>query len=173
EDHVVALNLASRRFRTLTARSKLSHGSPRYSPDGRYLALLTQNRRKSPVAPARIALIDRARPGLRILGARWDGGIHAPLAWTADSAALLFMAEEDARQHLFRFEIGRQAPEAIARGGFVSDFSASAGAIAFVRNTMSIPPAVFWTAGDGEKRIDRFNDDLVAGWRVGDVREFR
>ena len=173
EDHIVALNLASRRFRTLTARSKLSHGSPRYSPDGRYLALLTQNLRKSPVAPVRIALIDRAHPGLRVLGARWDVGIHAPLAWTVDSAALLFMAEEDARQHLFRFEIGRRRPEAVARGGYVGDFSISGGAIGFVRNTMSIPPAVFWTTGHGEKRIDRFNNDLVAGWRLGEVREFR
>src|SRR5512141_836941 len=39
---MVALNLRNGRFRTLTGRSKLSFEYPRYSPDGRWLAMLSQ-----------------------------------------------------------------------------------------------------------------------------------
>jgi dipeptidyl aminopeptidase/acylaminoacyl peptidase len=173
EDHLVTLDLRSRRFRVVTARSRLSHASPRYSPDGRYLALITQNLRQSPVAALRLGLIDRRGGTLRILGTRWDTGIHAPLEWSADSTALYLMAEEDARPNLYRFAIGRGTGEVVVRGGVVSDFAMAGGAIAFVRSTMSIPPAVFCTAGEGERRIDRFNDAALAGLRMGEVREFR
>jgi dipeptidyl aminopeptidase/acylaminoacyl peptidase len=173
DEHIAALDLRTGSFRCLTASSKLSHSSPSYSPDGKQVAILTQDLRKSPVAPVRIALIDRRTARLRLVAARWDGGIHAPLAWSADSGSLVFLAEEGARQHLFRLPTSRQAPEPIARGGFVADFAIAGGAVAFVRDTMSTPPAVFWSGGDGEKRIDRFNDELMAGLRVGEVREFQ
>jgi dipeptidyl aminopeptidase/acylaminoacyl peptidase len=173
EDHLVSLDLRRRRFRTRTAQSKLSHGSPRYSPDGRYIALLTQDLRRSPVAAIRVGLLERRGGRLQVLARRWDRSVHAPLSWSADSTALLFLAEDEARQNLYRFEPGRAAPEVVARGGVVSDFWIAGSAVAFVRSTMSSPPAVFWSDGGAEKRIDRFNDELVAGLRFGAVREFR
>ena len=60
EYHVVALDLRAKRFRTLTKGSRLSHASPSYSPDGKWLALLTCNLRRSSVAETRIALVDRS-----------------------------------------------------------------------------------------------------------------
>jgi dipeptidyl aminopeptidase/acylaminoacyl peptidase len=173
EEHLVTLDLRTRRFRTLTAQSKLSHASPRYSPDGRFIALVTQDLRKSPVAAIRLGLIERGTRHLRVLGTRWDRSVHVPLAWSPDSASVFLMAEDDARQNLYRFELGRAAPEVVARGGVVSDFSVAGTAVAFIRSTMSIPPAVFWASPGGEKRVDRFNDALLARLRLGEVREFR
>ena len=59
EDHLFALDLSGKRFRPLTEASKLSHSCPRYSPDGRTIALLTQDLKRSFVAEARLATIDR------------------------------------------------------------------------------------------------------------------
>src|SRR6185503_2637224 len=173
ETHIGALDLATRRVTNLTRASRLSHESPRYSPDGRFIAMLTANLKRSPVDANRVTLLDRRDGGLKVRGARWRGGIHAPLAWDADSRAVVFNAEEDARVNLYRFGIGAAAPEAIARGGVVLDFAVSAGGIAFTRSTMSTPPAIYWNGGEGEKRVDRFNDELLAARRVGEVREFR
>jgi XTP/dITP diphosphohydrolase len=53
-------------------------------------------------------------------------------------------AEDNARQHLYRLEIGKRSPEIVARGGVVSDFDVAGDAIAYVRNDMSTPPGVFW-----------------------------
>jgi dipeptidyl aminopeptidase/acylaminoacyl peptidase len=174
-DHqIVALDIAKKRFRSLTAASHLNHESPRYSPDGRWLALMAQDQRKSPVAPHRLALIDRAGGALKVLKSAWDGDMHAPLGWSADSSAVHFMAEEDARQHLFRWPIGARAPSIAARGGTVMQFDVAGEALVVVRNDMSTPPQVFWSAaGEDERRIDRFNDALMAKARMGEVREFR
>ena len=173
ETEMVALDLRSGKFRTLTQGSTLSHDSPRYSPDGRWLAMLTSDTKRNPLAPALVALLDRRKGKLEVKLAKWDRGIHAPLAWDASSSALYFCAEEQARQHLFRWELDARKPEVVARGGMVGDFDVSGSATVFVRNTMSSPPAVFWSApGERERRLDRLNDGVMKGVRLGEVREF-
>ena len=171
---MVALDLRSGKFRTLARGSRLSQEYPRYSPDGRWLAMLTQDLQKSPVAARNLTLFDRAKGTLAVVSAKWPQGLHAPLAWNAESSAIVFCAEDHARQHLFRWTLGSSgAPEVIARGGTVGDFDLSGEAIAFVRNTMSSPPAVYWSApGENERRIDALNDSVMAGLKLGEVREF-
>jgi dipeptidyl aminopeptidase/acylaminoacyl peptidase len=174
EYHIVALDLRDRRFRTLTKRSRLSHASPRYSPDGKRLAMLTQDLRRSPVAADRIALLERDSDRLRVFPEDWDRSVHAPLEWTGDSSALLFLAEDNARTHVWRWRLAEAAPEIAALGGTVTDFAVAGQTIAFVRNTMSTPPAVFCTSPErGERRLDRFNDDVMKDVAVGEVREVR
>ncbi len=173
EYHLIALDLRRKRFRTLTARSPLNHETPRYSPDGRWIALITQNLKRSFVDTQRLALIDRRNGSLKAASARWDRGVHPPLVWSGDSSAVHFVAEDNARQHLFRFEIGKAAPQVAARGGVVGDFDVAGGAVAFVRNDMSTPPGVFWSApGKRERRIDRLNVGVLDGVKLGEVREF-
>ncbi len=174
-DHeIVVLDIAKKRFRSVTGASKLNHESPRYSPDGRWLAVLTQDQRKSPIAPHRLTLIDLANGRLEVVKSGWDRSVHAPLAWTADSSAVLFAAEDDARQHLFRWEIGKREPEVLVRGGTVTDFDAASESVVFIRHDMSTPPAVFSRgAGGEERRIDGLNHGVMERMRLGEVREFR
>jgi len=173
EYQLVALDLRSRRFRTLTRNSPLNHETPRYSPDGRWIALITQNLKRSHIDTQRLALIDRRTGRMTIATQRWDRSIHPPLTWNGDSTAVHFVAEESARQHLWRLQVGSRKPEAVARGGVVSDFDVAGEAIAFVRNSMSTPPAVFWSApGMAERRIDALNRGVLDGVKLGDVREF-
>jgi dipeptidyl aminopeptidase/acylaminoacyl peptidase len=170
---LVALDLARKRFRTLTGRSALNHETPSYSPDGRWIALVTQDLRKSPVDTQRLALVDRRGGKLTVATSRWDRSVVPPLVWSGDSTAVHFVAEDNARQHLFRFGIGKRVPEIVAQGGVVSDFDVAGDAVAYVRNDMSTPPGVFWSApGSAPRRIDRLNPGTLAGVRLGEVREF-
>ena len=172
EYQIVTLDLKEKSFRTLTRGSRLSNESPAYSPDGRHLAFLTRNLRRSAVAESRIAVLDRKRGALQALPWAWDRSADAPLFWEAGSSALLFAAESDARRSLFRWPLGEKRPEVAALGGSVTDFCTRAGTVAFVRNTMSTPPQVFaWTGSRGERRLDRFNDDVMAGIALGEVAE--
>ncbi|MGZ5098204.1 MAG: S9 family peptidase [Usitatibacter sp.] len=174
ENDLVALDLRRERFRTLTTGSKLNHESPRYSPDGRWIAVLTQDLRKSPIAPHKLALIDRRKSMSEVVKTTWDRSVHAPLAWAPDSSAVLFVSEDDARSHLFRWTLGKRVPEVAARGGTVGDFDVAGDALVFVRSTMSSPPAVFWSRADEEeRRIDRLNDAVMEGVRLGEVKEFQ
>jgi dipeptidyl aminopeptidase/acylaminoacyl peptidase len=174
EHGLVALDLRKRKFHALSTGSRLNHESPRYSPDGRWIAVLTQDLRKSPIAPHKLTLIDRRRSKVEVVRTPWDRSVHAPLAWAADSSAVLFVAEDDARTHLFRWSLGRKVPEVVARGGTVGDFDVAGDALAFVRNDMSTPPGVFWSrTGEAERRIDRLNDAVMERVRLGEVKEFR
>ena len=88
EHHIVALDLRAKRFRTLTKGSRLDHESPAYSPDGKSIAILTRNLRRSSLAETRIALFDRQQgqargatrlPGTAACTRRWHGrGIPRP-----------------------------------------------------------------------------------------------
>ena len=172
-NHLVALDLRRRRFRTLTTRSALNHEAPRYSPDGRWIALTTQDLRRSFVDTSRLALIDRRSGKLTIETRRWDRSVVTPIVWSKDSSAVYFTAEDNARTHLYRHKIGTRAPVVVAGGGTVGDFDVVGEAIAYVRNDMSSPPAVHWkSAGQPSRRIDRFNDKVMAGVKLGEVREF-
>jgi dipeptidyl aminopeptidase/acylaminoacyl peptidase len=172
DTEMVALDLRSGKFRSLTRGSKLSLDHPSYSPDGRYLAMLAQDRRKSPIALHRLALYDRRRERLDVASSGWDRSVHAPLQWDAEGKAIFYAGESDARQHLYRWTLGSRRPDIVVQGGIVSDFDVSGDSVVFIRNTMSTPPQVFsFAAGAGERRIDRFNDEVMGGIRVGDVRE--
>ena len=175
ENQIVALDLRSGRFRSLTARSPLNHEYPRYSPDGTRIALLTQNLRRNPVAEQKLAFIDRRRGTVEVVRARWDRSIrHPPRMGTRAPIAVVFPAEDGARTHIcFAGPSGRGPRKCWRRGGTVGDFDAAAGAVAFVRNNMGTPPAVFWSApGAAERRIDGFNAGVMDGVKLGEVREF-
>jgi len=61
-----------------------------------------------------------------------------------------------------------------ARGGAVSDFDVAADAVVFVRNNMSTPPQVFWSAaGMDERRIDSLNEGVLDGVKLGEVKDLR
>ena len=173
ETELVALDLRSRRFRSLTRGSKLSHDYPSYSPDGRWIALLTQDLRRSYVAPHQLALIDRKRGGVKVVSGAWDRGFAPPLVWSADSQGIYFTAEDEARMHLYRWPLGGRKPAPVAKGGIVSHFDVAGDHIVFIRNSMSTPPEVFSRVGARERRIDRFNADVMGRVKLGDVREFR
>ncbi|HZZ93867.1 MAG TPA: S9 family peptidase [Usitatibacter sp.] len=166
------IDLRTRRVRDITSRSPLLHETPCYSPDGRFIALVTQDQRRSPVAMHRLALIERSSGRLDVVGARWDRAVHAPLAWTRDSSAVLYAGEDRARTHLWRWDVGSRKPRVIVNGGTISDFALAGEGVVLVRNDMSRPPAVFFaTKGSPERRIDRFNDDVMDGVKMGEVRE--
>jgi dipeptidyl aminopeptidase/acylaminoacyl peptidase len=174
EHELIALDLSKGKFRTLTPGSKLHHESPCYSPDGRWIAVLTQDLRRSPIAPQRLMVLDRRKRGAGTVKATWDRSVHVPFAWAADSSAVFFVAEDDARTHLFRWTLGRKAPEVVGRGGTVGDFDLAGDALAYVKNDMSTPPGVYWSrVGEEPLRIDRLNGEVMDGVRLGKVKEFR
>jgi len=166
------LDVRTRRVRDITSRSPLSHETPSYSPDGRWIALVTQDLARSPVAMHRLAMIDRANGKLDVVGARWDRAVHAPLAWARDASAVLYAGEDRARTHLWRWDVGARKPRMIVEGGTVTDFAIAGEGAVLVRNDMSTPPGVFYARkGSDVRRIDRFNEEAMAGVRMGDVRE--
>jgi dipeptidyl aminopeptidase/acylaminoacyl peptidase len=170
-DDVVVLDTRSGKWRNLTEDNKADDGAPRYSPDGKWLA---DTRQLVPYAPdrQRLVVVDRAAKSKRTLAENWDYSV-GDLAWTPDSKGFVLAAEEKGRQHIWTLPLGG-TPRATVQGGTNSslDLSGDGKTIAFARTTMGMPGAVFAANADGSnvRRIEKFNDELVAQWDLGEVR---
>ncbi|HSV17173.1 MAG TPA: S9 family peptidase [Casimicrobiaceae bacterium] len=172
---IVTLDLGTRRKRVLTADSGRSDGYPVYSRDGRYLAYTSFDTARAFNDQGVLMLLDRRRGSMRAPMSRFDRAVQH-VAFTPDSAAVLFMAEDRGRTGIWRLPLGSDAPELAVPGGSVLGFAqAQAGdAIAFTRASSAHPPAVFAARADGkdERPIENLNRALLARHAIGETREF-
>jgi len=172
---IVTLQLASRRVRNLTGESGLSDAYPRYAPDGRLLAYLSFDIERAFNDQGHIRVHERKSGKSLRIAPRFD---RAPLSlnWTADSQALLFLAEDRGRVGLYRMPLNAAAGALVVPGGAVSGYARSrdSGVLAYTRSTAAHPPALFACRGDGaaERSLGALNRSVLARHAVGEVREF-
>ena len=171
---IVELDMRTRRFRNLTsgAPQRDFHG-PRYSPDGTRIACLSANVRRNPRAQNEITLIERGSGRLVVASRRWDRSVEPPLRWSSDGKSILCAVQEQARQHVFRFDLSARRPEILIRGGLVSEFDVASGTVAFVRNDMDTPPTVHASRDGAERKLEAFNDAMLRRFRFGPSEEVR
>ncbi|CAN5919743.1 S9 family peptidase [soil metagenome] len=145
--------------------------APRYSPDGTQVAFTASNVGKTHTAPAHLAL--QARGGQRkVLSDTWDHSVDGPLRWSEDGHSIYLTAESQGRRHLYRYSIeGRTATIAVA-GGWVHGFDVAGDVVATCADAMDHPVRVH-AQRDGHEplRIERFNDDLLAQYQLGEHEE--
>jgi dipeptidyl aminopeptidase/acylaminoacyl peptidase len=171
---VVVVSLIDGTWRNLTADNPAADFLPRYSPDGRWIAYAAATIRSFSADGLKLQLYDRTSGARRVLAGGWDRS-PASLAWSPDGRRLYFTAEDRARQPLWSLELDGAEPRPLIEGGTVAPFAVSreGGTIAYVRTSMGRPPQVFAAAEDGsdERKIETFNDALIARWKLGEVRD--
>jgi dipeptidyl aminopeptidase/acylaminoacyl peptidase len=175
ETDIVAVSIATRRRRTLTAQSGFSDAHPRYSPDGRYMVWHSYNVKRAFNDQGRLTLHDRRRGSARRLAARLDRAT-SHLEWRPDGTQIYLIVEDRGRHGLFRLGLDDAMPTPVARGGIIGGYAMSrdGARIAFDRATLSHPPALFAIESDGtgERPIESLNRALLARVRLGETREF-
>src|SRR5207247_7090859 len=67
-----------------------------------------------------LPIFDRAKGAIAVVSKGWDRGVEAPLRWSADASAIHCLAQDRARQHLFRFDLASRAPTALVKIGRAS-----------------------------------------------------
>ncbi len=183
-EDIVTIPLAGGKWANLTAENPANDTNPRYSPDGKWLAYTRQVIPNFYADRQRIVLYDRATHARRVLTENWDRSADAPV-WSADSQRLYFTAEEKARQPIWVLGIDATGgtPFALILDGTNSnlDISRDGSTIAFLRTRMGLPPtayaaaagrpAVVSTTLTDVRKIETFNDELVAEWQLGEVKE--
>jgi dipeptidyl aminopeptidase/acylaminoacyl peptidase len=172
---VIALRLDTGKWTNLTAENPADDSSPRYSPDGKWIAYTRKAIKSFYADRQRLVLYDRASGAKRVLTGSWDRSADAPV-WSRDSQQLYLTAEDKARQPIWVLPIsGTDAPKPAVSGGTNSDpvLSGDGRTLAFLRTTLGMPPAVYAAAtdGTGARKIETFNDELTAQWQLGDVKE--
>ena len=93
--------------RVLLDSAEFEHHSPRFSPDGRWLAVVREQR-STPHDPGdvRIAVVSLADGSVRDLTGDWDHWPAGPFTWTPDGSALVLVADENGRAPVFRMDVG-------------------------------------------------------------------
>jgi dipeptidyl aminopeptidase/acylaminoacyl peptidase len=172
--HALAeMEIATGRVRVIARDAAWDFGAPRYSPDGDRIAFLSAHQGRKHTMPAQLAVWQRDTATHEVVSAEWDHEVHAPLHWEDDGLALLFTAEQRGRGHLWRFDLADRRAEVVVEGGWVQGFDKAAGTLVTLADSM-LHPARLHAHLPGEakpRRIEHFNDKLLAGWALGRVEE--
>ena len=146
--------------------------SPRYSPDGERIAFAASHHERKHTMPEQLALWERESGAWALHSAEWDHAVHAPLHWEDDGQALLFTAEQKGRTHLWRFDLPDRRAEVVVAGGCVSAFDKAAGTLVTLADSALHPARLHAHApGEEPRRIETFNDDVLARLALGRVEE--
>ncbi len=172
---VVVVDLRTRGWKNLTAKSGWSDEHPCYSPDGRFIAYHSYDTARAFNHQGEVRLLDRGSGHSERVSPAFDRASNH-LQWTPDSRALLSLTEERGRIGVWRHALDAPLPTQIVRGGVVSGYAQSAdgSVLAFTRDTAHYPPALFAASrdGSGERAIESHNRALLGRHAFGEVREF-
>lgn len=158
----------------ITGNNTGSDTTPRYSPDGRYIAYRSQARQGYEADRFRLMLYDRQRGTSRELSAGFDRWV-ADLAWSPDSKRLFLTVEDRGRESIFVAPLngdkfGTLISSATNLGLTVS---ADGKTLAFTRSSVRMPAEVFRANADGSgvAQLTRTNEALLAQLDLGTVED--
>lgn len=104
-DAIALVDVESGATRLVLADEDLEYSGPRFSPDGRQLAVVVHGRTTATTPPDRwLAVHDVALGGLRVLTEEWDRW-PGRARWTPDGRALLTVADDGGAAPVFRVEV--------------------------------------------------------------------
>jgi dipeptidyl aminopeptidase/acylaminoacyl peptidase len=166
------LDLKTGRVDTVALDADWDFGAPRYSPDGQRIAFLASHQARKHTMPAHLAVWERDSGAHEVVSAEWDHVPHAPLHWEDDGQAVLFTAEDKGRTHLWRFDLPDRRAEVVAHGAWIGGFDKAAGTLITLMDSASHPGRLFvHLPGEEPRRVERFNDELLAQLQFGRVEE--
>ena len=171
---LVELDLREQRFKTIASHPRWDFIGPRYSPDGRRIALIAAELGRHHMALGQLSFITR--------GKRWDEqavpwalDVNLPLRWSADAQRLHFTAEERGRCHAWACDIGSGVITRTVAGGWVQGLDVAGTGehelIVTLADKLQHPVQVQVHDANGSRRIEHFNDALLKRVKLGEVRE--
>jgi dipeptidyl aminopeptidase/acylaminoacyl peptidase len=155
--------LAGGAAKNLTAQNPGSDANPVYSPDGKYIAYLTQAIPGYESDIFRIALFDRRTQKSSILTGAFDNWV-TDLTWGNDSRTIYFTADVQGHTPLNRIDIGTRTITPVADPKTIDAFNLShdGASIALIRRSVG-EPRELWTVtiqGGTLRRLTTFNKSI-------------
>jgi dipeptidyl aminopeptidase/acylaminoacyl peptidase len=147
--------------RNLTAANAGWDGAPLYSPDGRWIAFISQETPGYESDLRRLAVFDRACGEVRYLTHRgnFDDWVE-DLRWTPDGRSLVFQAEYEGRNPLFLLPLeGETKPVGVLEHGHIGGWELLATGEAIYTQRAIAHPSELFAAKMGElpRRLTHFN----------------
>ena len=178
-DLIATASCGCKPARRLTTDNLADDDTPRYSPDGRWLAYAAQTIKGFYADRRRLKLLDRSNPAAAAidLSLDWDRSV-GELLWRMDSTAIYSSVDDTAAQRVYRFDLKRAGQPTRITGE--SSFSAlsiartggTRPAAVALRQSFSEPPTLVrldLQSGRSEV-LSRFNDAALTEVKLGAVQ---
>ena len=157
--------------RNITAANLAGDGSPRYSPDGRWLTW-TASMIVGAADRDRVMLLDRLvqTNQARDLSANWDWSA-SDVDWTPNSKALLITAEDRPTRRVFMMNLEGETPRRLTGEGDFGGVTMSGTSLVGLRSSFSSPATLVRIDPRTGRTtaLSRFNDTLLATITMGKV----
>jgi dipeptidyl aminopeptidase/acylaminoacyl peptidase len=158
----------------ITGNNTGSDTTPRYSPDGRYIAYRSQARNGYEADRFRLMLYDRQAGTSRELSTGFDRWV-SDLAWSPDGKRLFLTVEDRGRESIFTAPVSGDKFGTLVSGATNSGLTISADGktLAFTRSSARLPAEVFKASADGSgvAQLTRTNEALMAQLDLGAVED--
>ncbi len=159
----------------ITDTNKGSDTTPRYSPDGKYIAYRSQLRNGYESDRFRLMLYDRNAKTTKELSVGFTNWVE-DLAWMPDSKALVINSQDRGHEAIFVAPVNGDKFQRIINEGSSNNASISADGktIAFTRSNAAMPTEVFKANanGSGVMQLTKTNADLLAQLNLPAAEEF-
>jgi len=150
-------------------------GNPVYSPDGKFIAYHAQLTAEYEADRWRVMLYDRQSGKTDNISESFDRSAEN-LAWSPDSKAIYFTAENETQQPVFSMQAKVGVTPKKVLDGFNSGFSLSPDGKTLVteRTNLTMPGELFVAAGDGSglKQLTHANDLLLTNLELSEPETF-
>ena len=156
-----------------------SHGNdvaPRYSPDGRWIAYLAQERPGFEADRAVLTLYDRRTGEHRPLTAEFDRSVQS-FEWAPDSRAIWFNAQDELYVRVYRLPLRDGMPgsiEAVTDEAYDGAFALAGDGLVVARQEAHMPTELFAVDGRGavERQLTHTNEALLEELALQPVEPF-
>jgi dipeptidyl aminopeptidase/acylaminoacyl peptidase len=152
--------------RNITARNPAYDGSPKYSPDGKYIAYRTQLQPDYESDLFRLALYDRATRQTTILTEAFRNWVDE-FKWSTDSKTIYFLGPVEGQNPVFRLDLSsKQITQVLADKTIdASEFDKNEGRLVYIKRAIGSPAEIYSAdIVDGRvsqpRQLSHFNDAL-------------
>jgi dipeptidyl aminopeptidase/acylaminoacyl peptidase len=159
--------------RNLTAANPAFDGSPRFSPDGRWIAYRAQKRPGFESDRFRLMLYARATGQVRSLTEDFDYWVD-DFRWAPDSASLVFVAQVRGKEVLYRVGLTGGAPTPLWTGGAATALEVGPEGRTYLAASTLARAAEIWSVapdGGAPVAVTHLDDALFRELALGEVSE--
>jgi dipeptidyl aminopeptidase/acylaminoacyl peptidase len=160
--------------RNLTAANHGYDGSPRFSPDGKYIAYRSQVTPGFEADRFRLTLLDRKTGRAQSITETLDSNVDE-FTFTADSKWIYLGAEDRGREPTYSVSVSGGPVKKVIAEGFNGDLNVSADGrtLIFSRSSMTRPSEIYRANADGSgvTALTTTNDALLAPFNLKSAEE--
>ncbi len=153
--------------RNITAPNPAYDGSPKYSPDGKYIAFRLQKQPSYESDLFRIALYDRATRQITVLTESFRNWVDE-FRWSKDSKTIYFAGPVEGQNPIFSFDLNSKAITQVLADKTIdsSEFDATEHRLFYIKRSVGEPQEIYSAEiANGKasppRKLSRFNEDLM------------